>query len=128
MAVAMSQPCTSPSSTTKRAKVVARHLAERGGDGPVERPGRGDGGHQVAEHRGEATERVAQVGILRRLASVGGREGGGAADHVLEDAAHGEVVAGRRVVELVGRDAGDDAAEVGAELLELRERVHGSSS
>ena len=37
----------------------------------------------------------------------------------LEDAAHREFGARRRVVELIGRDVADDAGEQGAELVEL---------
>ena len=83
-------------------------------------------GAVIAPTRSPSAVRSSPSGSLRSgsfgcLAAVGGGEGGGPADHVLEHAAHGEVVAGRRVVELVGRDAGDHATEVGAELLELRD-------
>ena len=83
---------------------------------------------EVAERRAEARRATSlHVGLGRRLAAVRGGEGRGAADHVLEHAAHGEVGARRRSVELVGRDAGDHAAEERAELVELVKRIHGSS-
>ena len=106
---------------------LAGHLAERGGDGPVERAGCAHGGAEVLERRADGAEHVAQVGLGRRLAAVGGGEHRRPADHVLEHAAHGELGARRRPVELVGRDAGDDAAEQRAELVELGQGIHGSS-
>ena len=59
--------------------------------------------------------------------AVRGGEHRGAADHVLEHAAHGELRARRRAVEVGGRDAGDDARELRGEQVELGERVHGTS-
>ena len=75
---------------------LAVDVTEGRGDRAVERAGRGDRGREVAERGTERGERVGGVGRRGRGAAVRGGEHRGAADHVLQHAAHVEVGARRR--------------------------------
>ncbi len=108
---------------------LGRQLTERCVHGAVERTWRLDGLDQAGQRRTERREHIRGVRLGRRLDPAERRgERRRTTDHVLEHAAHGEVCARRRRIELVLGDPRDDRAEHGPELIQLIQHIHGSSS